>query len=112
MRTVVVVFALLSLPGCAQVQKEDLSNQRSALEAEIQKAVARLDQKITAVDTKYANMLALEQSVKNGLTKIDSQGKLLEDSNKVMTQIVQTQRNALREQLKSIEDQLEGLQKK
>jgi len=106
------VLVVLCLAGCADVSKQDLDNTRTGLEAKLSKAVADLEQRINAVDTKYANVLALEQSVKNGLTKIESQGKLLEDANTVMLQIVQAQRNALREQLKSIEDQLEGLNKK
>src|SRR5258705_3242320 len=99
MKTCIVLFSLFCVAGCADVSKQDVDNTRLGLEAQLSKAVANLEAKITAVDTKYANMLALEQSVKNGLTKIDSQGKLLEDSNKVMTQIVQAQRSALREQL-------------
>ncbi len=112
MKKLTAVCVVLCLVGCADVSKKDLDNTQAGLEAQLSKAVADMAQKINAVDAKYANMLALEQSVKIGVAKIDSQGKLLEDSNKVMTQILQSQRNALREQLKSTEDQLEGLQKK
>ena len=68
-----------------------------------------LERKLNATDAKYANMLALEQAVKNGVEKIDKNAKLLQDSGEAWLQILQTQRNVLREQLKSVDDQIASL---
>ena len=73
-------------------------------------AVAQLDQKINATDAKYANMLALEQQVKNGVEKIDANAKLLSEAGKAWLQVLQARRNALKEELRSVEDQLGALQ--
>lgn len=98
--------------GCAEVSKKDLDAMRSELEVKITQAAASLERKINATDAKYANMLALEQAVKNGVMKIDQNAALLETSGKAYLQILQTQQAVLKEQAKTIEDQILALQKK
>jgi len=72
LRKLLILLACGSVVGCADVSKQDVDALGVTLEAKIAQAVAGLDQKITATDAKYANMLALEQSVKNGVEKIDA----------------------------------------
>jgi len=96
--------------GCADVSKRDVDALGETLEAKIAQAVAGLEQKITATDAKYANMLALEQSVKNGVEKIDANAKLLSEAGKAWLLVLQARRNALKEELRSVEDQLSALQ--
>jgi hypothetical protein len=105
-------LGVLCLVGCADVSKKDLDDTRSQLEVQITQAVANLERKINATDAKYANMLALEQAVRNGVMKIDQNAALLETSGKAYLQILQTQHAVLKEQVKTVEDQLEELQKK
>ena len=110
LRKVLILLACGFVVGCADVSKQDVDALGVTLEAKIAQAVAGLDQKITATDAKYANMLALEQQVKNGVEKIDANAKLLEDSGKSWLQVLQARRNALKEELRSVEDQLAALQ--
>jgi hypothetical protein len=105
-------LGVLCLVGCADVSKKDLAETKSQLEVQITQAVADLERKINATDAKYANMLALEQTVKNGVMKIDQNAALLETSGKAYLQILQTQHAVLKEQMKTVEDQLQVLQKK
>lgn len=107
-----VLGALCLVAGCSDVSKKDLDDTQARLEAEIARSIAQVEQKINATDAKYANMLALEQSVKNGVEKIDQNAKLLENAGKAWMQVLQAHRNVLREQLKSIEDQIDALQNK
>lgn len=111
LRKVLIVLACGSLVGCADVSKQDVDALDAKFEARIAQAIAELEQKITATDAKYANMLALEQSVKNGAAKIDANAKLLEEAGKSWLQLLQAQRNALKEELRTVEDQLEALGK-
>jgi hypothetical protein len=105
------VLGVLCLVGCADVTKQDLDATKTELEAKIAQAVAEMDRKINATDAKYANMLALEQAVKNGVMKIDENAALLESSGKAYLQILQTQQAVLKEQVKTVEDQIQALQK-
>lgn len=105
-------LGVLCIVGCADVSKKDLDATRSQLEVEITQAVADLERKINATDAKYANMLALEQAVKNGVMKIDENAALLESSGKVYLEILQTQHAVLKEQVKTVEDQIQALEKK
>lgn len=118
-RHLLVGFGVLLASGCGITQKQldDLEAGISTqIDTKIAKAVADLerkitatDQKINATDAKYATMLALEQKVKNEVEKIDGHAALLEDSSKAWVEILQVQRNVLREQLKSVQDQIAGL---
>ena len=105
-------LGVLCIVGCGGVSKKDLDATRSQLEVQITQAVANLERKINATDAKYANMLALEQSVRSGVMKIDENAALLESSGKVYLQILQTQYAILKEQVKTVEDQLQALTKK
>jgi len=109
-RKVLILLACGSVVGCADVSKQDVDALGVKVEASIAQAVAGLDQKITATDAKYANMLALEQKVKNGVEQIDANAKLLSESGKAWLQVLQARRNALKEELRSVEDQLSALQ--
>ena len=101
--------SLLALAiGCGGVSTVDLER----LDNKIVKTAAEADRKITAMDTKYAKMLQMEQRVQNGLEKIEAHSKLLETANDRIVVILSAQRNALKEQLVSVEQQLEALQKK
>ena len=97
--------------GCGGLTKKDLDDTEARIDAKISKTAAEMDRKVTAVDSKYANVLALEQEVKNGLQRIDHNAKLLEGANEVMAKLLQARRNSLKDELKRIEDQLEVLQK-
>ena len=111
LRKVLILLACGTVVGCADVSKQDVDALGVTLEAKIAQAVAKLDQKITATDAKYANMLALEQKVKNGVEQIDANAKLLSESGKAWLQVLQARRNALKEELRSVEDQLGALPK-
>jgi hypothetical protein len=109
LRKVLILLACGSVMGCADVSKQDVDALGVTLEAKISQAVAQLDQKINATDAKYASMLALEQQVKNGVEKIDANAKLLGEAGKSWLQVLQARRNALKEELRSVEDQLGAL---
>jgi len=109
-RKLLILLACGSVLGCADISKQEVDAQDAKLEAKIAQTAAGLDQKITATDTKYANMLALEQSVKNGVEKIDANAKLLSEAGKAWLLVLQARRNALKEELRSVEDQLSALQ--
>jgi hypothetical protein len=111
MKKMVFAVALLGV-GCGGVSKQDLDNLEQKLDSKISQAAAEMDRKINATDAKYANMLAIEQTVKNGVERIDKNAKLLENANAQMVQILQAQKNALKEQLSSVENQLEALKNK
>lgn len=104
-----VVFLVAA--GCSAPTKKDLDDSEARFDAKLAKTASELDRKVTAIDSKYANMLAMEQEVKNGVQRIDQNAKLLEGANAVMTTLLQARRNSLKEELKRIEDQLELLQK-
>lgn len=114
-RNLLVGSVTLCLAGCgvAPAQLNDMEarveTKIAAAVAEIEKKIARTEQKINDTDAKYASMLALEQQVKNGVERIDKHAKLLADSGEAWAEILQTQENVLREQLKSVEDQIAGL---
>jgi len=109
---IVTLFVVsLVAAGCSGPTKKDLDSMEARLDSRIAQTAAEFDRKVTAVDSKYANMLALEQEVKNGLQRVDQNAKLLESSNDVLAKLLQVRRNNLKEELKSIEDQLAVLQK-
>ena len=109
----IVSLSLVSLlaAGCGGPTKKDLDDTEARVDAKIAKTAAEFDRKVTAVDTKYANMLAMEQEVKNGVQRIDHNAKLLEGANEVIATLLTARRNSLKEELKRIEDQLDILQK-
>ena len=110
-RMMLCVVAAGIVAGCGGISKQDLDNLETKLDAKIAQTAAEMDRKVNATDAKYANMLAIEQQVKNGVEQIASNKKLLENANATMTQILTAQKNALKEQLKSVEDQLDALKK-
>ena len=110
-RIVVLSLASAALVGCGGPTKKDLEDTEARLGAKIAQSTAEMERKVNAVDAKYANMLALEQEVKNGLQRIEQNAKLLEGANEVDAKMLQAHRNSLKEELKSIEDQLALLQK-
>jgi hypothetical protein len=110
-KMIVAVVALVAGVGCGGIAKQDLDNLENKLNSKIATGIAEMDRKINATDAKYANMLAIEQTVKNGVQRIDANAKLLENANATMVSILQAQKNALKEQLSSVENQLEALKK-
>ena len=114
-RNLFVGIGAMCLSGCGitQVQLDDMEarvgTKIATAVAEIEKKIAQTEQRINDTDAKYASMLALEQQVKNGVEKIDKHAKLLEDSGDAWLQILQTQGNVLKEQLKSVQDQIASL---
>ena len=98
--------------GCGGIDEQQLNQVERSLNAKIAQTAAEMDRKVTATDAKYAKMLAMEQKVANGLERIEQHAKLLETANDRMIQILLAQRNALKDQLASVEAQLEALQKK
>ena len=111
--SLIVFLSVLSLAavGCGGPSKKDLDDMEARVDTKISKSASDLERKVNAIDAKYASMLALEQEVKNGLQRIEQNAKLLEGANEVDTKMLQAHRNSLREELKSIEDQLALLQK-
>jgi hypothetical protein len=111
--SLIVFLSALSLAaaGCGGPTKKDIEDSEARLNTKITQSSADLEKKINGIDSKYASMLALEQEVKNGLQRIDQNAKLLEGANDVDSKMLQAHRNSLREELKSIEDQLAVLQK-
>jgi hypothetical protein len=107
--TLLAIGTLCAVAGCG-VSPQQLDDLEARVGTQIAGAVAGLERQINDTDAKYANMLALEQQVKNGVEKIDKQATLLEHSGNAWLEILQTQRNVLREQLKSVDDQIAGLQ--
>ena len=114
-RNLLVGIAAVCVAGCGITQKQ-LDDMEARIDTKIAAAITQLERKITQTeqkindtDAKYASMLALEQQVKNGVEKIDSHAKLLADAGEAWLQILQTQGNVLREQLKSVEDQISSL---
>jgi hypothetical protein len=110
-RMMLCVVAAGIVSGCGGISKQDLDNLETKLDSKIAQTAAEMDRKVNATDAKYANMLAIEQQVKNGVEQIATNKKLLEGANATMIQILTAQRNALKEQLKSVEDQLDALKK-
>lgn len=108
-RLVLAGIVAVFVGGCAEVAKKDLDDLEARIGAKIAQSVAEMDTKINATDAKYANMLALEQKVKNGVDAIDKNAQLLQKSGEAMLQILQSYRNLLREQLKSVDDQIASL---
>ena len=114
-RNLLVGIGALCLSGCGvtQNQLDDMEarvgTKIATAVAEIEKKIAQTEQKINDTDAKYASMLALEQQVKNGVEKIDTHAKLLEDSGDAWLLVLQTQGNVLKEQLKSVQDQIASL---
>ena len=109
-RRITLVAALaVCVASCAEVEKKHLTDLEAKIDAKIAESASQLEQKIYATDAKYAKMLALEQKVTNGVRAIDANAQLLQKSGDAMRQILQTYRNLLREQLKSVEDQLATL---
>lgn len=110
-----VAFALMGvvamLIGCGGISQKDLDDLSSRLDSKISQTQADLERKITATDAKYANMLAIEQKVKIGVDSIEKNAELLASANQRMIEILMAQRNALKEQLASVESQLEALKK-
>jgi hypothetical protein len=108
------VFFSLVAAGCSTVSPEQLAdsekNLETRLKAKIAQSAAELEQKITAVDSKDASMLALEQKVQNGLEQVEQNVQLLKDANATIADLLQAQRNALRKQLRTVEDKLKALQ--
>ncbi len=102
--------------GVTQEQLDDMEarvgTKIAAAVANVERKIAQTEQRINDTDAKYATMLALDQQVKNGVERIDRHAKLLEDSGSAWLQILQTQRNVLREQLKSVDDQIAGVKPK
>ncbi len=111
MKKLVFVLAVVA-GGCGGISKQDLDNLEGRINSKLAQENAELTKKINDTDSKYANMLAIEQKVTNGVAKIDANAKLLENANTTMIQILQAQKTALKEQLSSVEGQLEALQKK
>ncbi len=119
-KTLAALAAVLLLStGCDGASKADLSGLEQRLDTKVGQAetkiaqmAAELDRKITATDSKYANMLAIEQQVKNGMESIEKNSKQLELTNDVVRQLLEAQRAALKEQLASIEEQLAVLKKR
>src|SRR5688572_23715824 len=113
MKSLLTVFlvAVSSLAAGCGISKKDLDDSEKRLEAALSRTTSELERKINDVDVKYANMLALEQQVKNGLGRLDHNTKLLEGANDVMAKLLQAQRNSLKDELNRIEGQLEYLQK-
>ncbi len=106
-------MAILALSaGCGGISEQDLRGLEGRIDAKISKTASDLDRRITSMDAKYATMLQMEQRVQNGVEKIDANAKLLESANDRMIVILSAQKNALKEQLVSVEQQLEALQKK
>ena len=101
----------LVLVACGNPTKKDLADMEARLQTNIAKSVADLERKVNGVDAKYASMLALEQQVKNGLQRIEQNAKLLETANETDAKMLQAHRNSLKEELRTIEDQLSVLQK-
>lgn len=101
----------MALAACGAPTQKDLKDMEARLQASIQKSSADLERKVNGVDAKYASMLALEQQVKNGLQRIEQNAKVLEAANETDTKMLQAHRNSLKEELRTIEDQLAVLQK-
>ncbi len=112
MKMIGAASLLILVAGCGGVSVQDLDNLEKRVDANIAKTAAEMDRKITATDAKYAKMLAMEQKVQNGVERIDGNAKLLESANDRMILILTAQKNALKEQLDSVNAQLEALQKK
>ena len=110
MKKIVFVLSVI-VGGCGGISKQDLDSLEKRIDTKLAQENAELSKKINDTDSKYANMLAIEQKVTNGVAKIDANAKLLESANTTMIQILTAQKNALKEQLNSVENQLEALQK-
>ncbi len=118
---VLATLASLSIleSGCGGASKEEMTALEQRLDAragqtetKLAQMAAELDRKITATDGKFANMLAIDQQVKNGVENIDKHAKQLELTNDVLRQLLEAQRASLKEQLAGIEEQLEVLRRK
>jgi hypothetical protein len=111
MNKLALALVALVAVGCNSITKEELSASEARTGVKISQAVTDLEQKLHATDAKYASMLALEQMVKNGVEKIDKNVTLLESANSILVKVLQAQKNALKEQLQTIDDQITALSK-
>ncbi len=114
-----VVAALAALSGCDSASKQDLTGVEQRLDTKVGQAetklsqtAADLDRKITAIDTKFANVLAIDQQVKNAIEDMKAHAKQLEVTNDVLKRLLEAQRASLKEQLASVEEQLAVLKGK
>ena len=120
MRRLAATAAMLAFgAGCGGPSQEDMAkleqrveSKTSQTETKNAQVAAELERKITTTEGKYANMLAIEQEVKNGVETVNKSAKLLEQSNDVIRRLLEAQRASLKEQLACIEEQLEVLKRK
>ena len=99
-----VPMILLAAAGCGGLSRQDLDDLQRRLESKMAQTAAEMDRKVTKV-------VQMEPKVSSGLERIDGHAKLLESANATMVLILSAQKNALKEQLASVEAQLEALQK-
>ena len=114
MRKLIVVLCAVGVVGCAEVGKKDLDDLEAKLDAKIaqvaEQASSDLDAKISGVQAKYDGLLTLDQALKESAEKVDLNAKLLKSANTKWVQILRAQRNALKEQLVSLDEQLKALE--
>jgi hypothetical protein len=75
---------------------------------EMEQLRLHVDQKIAGLEQKYANVLQMEQRVKNAVEEAEKMSKV----NDVVVRLLTAQQEALKDQLRTVQDLLKEMQKK
>jgi len=104
---IVIALALLAaaaVPGCAAgPSAEDEAKRKQELEA----LRLEMNQKIATLEQRYASVLQMEQKVKNAVEEAQKLTKV----NDVVRGLLTAQEQTLKDQLRTVQELLKGMQK-